>query len=97
KGWEQLTDHVIAALNEHCSGLVFMLWGKPAREKAQLIDVTKHLVLESVHPSPLSAHRGFFGCGHFSKANAYIQQQGQTPIDWQRTPIEAEPSQIQLL
>jgi len=97
KGWEKLTDHVIEALNEQCSGLVFMLWGKPAQKKAQLIDADKHLVLEAVHPSPLSAHRGFFGCGHFSKANSYIQQQGQTPIDWQRTPVLAAPSQIQLL
>jgi uracil-DNA glycosylase len=97
KGWEQLTDEVISALSRERTGLVFMLWGKPAQKKAQLIDADKHLVLEAAHPSPLSAHRGFFGCGHFSKANGYIQQQGQTPIDWQRTPVLAEPSQIQLL
>jgi uracil-DNA glycosylase len=97
KGWEQLTDEVISALSRERTGLVFMLWGKPAQKKAHFIDAEKHLVLEAVHPSPLSAHRGFFGCGHFSKANGYIQQQGQAPIDWQRTPVLAAPSQIQLL
>ena len=94
KGWESLTDQVIQALNEQRSGLVFMLWGKPAQQKAGLIDAHKHCVLEAVHPSPLSAYRGFFGCGHFSKANAYLAQQGISTIDWQRTPLLAEASQI---
>ena len=97
QGWEQLTDTVISELSAQRSGVVFLLWGKPAQKKAQLIDTRKHLILEAVHPSPLSAHRGFLGCGHFSKANAYIQQQGQTPIDWQRTPIVHQPNQISLL
>ncbi|MFT5930415.1 MAG: uracil-DNA glycosylase [Oceanospirillaceae bacterium] len=97
RGWESLTDHVIKAINEQCSGVVFMLWGKPAQQKACFIDVNKHCVLEAVHPSPLSAYRGFFGCGHFSKANIYLAEQGLSAIDWQRTPILAEPNQIQLL
>lgn len=97
KGWETLTDHVISTLNQQCSGLVFMLWGKSAQKKSQLIDAQKHWVLEAVHPSPLSAHRGFFGCGHFSKANAFLEQSGQCPIDWQRTPVLETSDQIQLL
>ena len=97
KGWESLTDEVISALNEQRSGLVFLLWGKPAQNKAALIDAKKHCVLKAVHPSPLSAYRGFFGCGHFSKANIYLAEQGLNPIDWQRTPVLAEASQIQLL
>jgi uracil-DNA glycosylase len=97
KGWEVLTDHVIKAINDQCSGVVFMLWGKPAQQKASLIDAHKHCILESVHPSPLSAYRGFFGCGHFSKANAYLAEQGLKVIDWQRTPVVLEPRQISLL
>ena len=97
RGWESLTDHVIRALNEQRTGVVFMLWGKPAQKKAGLIDAKKHCVLEAVHPSPLSAYRGFFGCGHFSKANMYLVEQGLKAIDWQRTPVLTEPSQIQLL
>jgi uracil-DNA glycosylase len=97
KGWEYLTDTVISAISQQCDGVVFMLWGKPAQAKAGLIDASKHCVLETVHPSPLSAYRGFFGCAHFSKANAYITQRGQSPIDWQRTPVLAEPSQFVLL
>ena len=97
RGWECLTDEVIKALSEQCSGLVFMLWGKPAQAKAALINTNKHCVLEAVHPSPLSAYRGFFGCGHFSKANVYLAGQGLSPIDWQRTPVLIEASQIQLL
>jgi len=97
RGWEVLTDQVIRAISEQCSEVVFMLWGKPAQLKAGLIDGNKHCILKAVHPSPLSAYRGFFGCGHFSKANIYLAGHGQRAIDWQRTPIIAEPSQIKLL
>ncbi|MBC9131811.1 uracil-DNA glycosylase [Frischella sp. Ac48] len=89
-GWETFTDHVIDAINEHLSGVVFLLWGSPAQKKGQFIDRQKHHVLTSVHPSPLSAHRGFFGCRHFSKTNEILLQQGKTPIDWQpRLPSES--------
>lgn len=89
-GWETFTDHVIDAINEHLSGVVFLLWGSPAQKKGQFIDRQKHHVLTAVHPSPLSAHRGFFGCRHFSKTNEILQQQGKTPIDWQpRLPDES--------
>ena len=81
-GWERFTDRVISILNEKKTGLVFLLWGAPARRKCQVIDRTRHTLLEAPHPSPLSAHRGFFGCRHFSKANAVLQRQGQNPIDW---------------
>ena len=83
KGWETFTDEVISAISAQREGVVFLLWGSYARSKKKLIDTRKHLVLEAPHPSPLSAHRGFLGCGHFSKANAYLQQHGQQPIDWQ--------------
>ena len=82
KGWEELTDAAIPALNNQRSNIVFMLWGSYAQRKGQYIDRRKHLVLTAVHPSPLSAYRGFIGCGHFSQANAYLQQHGQTPINW---------------
>lgn len=82
-GWEQLTDAAIAALSAQQSGLVFMLWGAHAQKKGVLIDRNRHLVLESVHPSPLSAHRGFLTCGHFAAANTYLQRQGLPAIDWQ--------------
>ena len=82
KGWEELTDAAIQALNNQRSNLVFMLWGSYAQRKGQFIDRRRHLVLTAVHPSPLSAYRGFIGCGHFSQANAYLQQHGQTPIAW---------------
>ena len=82
KGWEELTDAAIMALNEKREKIVFMLWGSYAQRKGKFIDRRKHLVLEAVHPSPLSAYRGFIGCGHFSQANAYLQQHGQTPIIW---------------
>ncbi len=81
-GWEQFTDAVISALSAQRQGLVFMLWGSYAQRKAELIDTSKHLILKSVHPSPLSAYRGFFGNHHFSQANAWLQQQGLSPIDW---------------
>jgi uracil-DNA glycosylase len=83
KGWEQFTDTAIAALNKHRAGLVFVLWGSYAQKKGAFIDANKHLVLKSVHPSPLSAHRGFFGNRQFSTINQYLTQLGQAPIDWQ--------------
>ena len=83
KGWEQFTDKVIEVINQHKAGVVFLLWGAYAQKKGQIIDKNKHLVLQSVHPSPLSAHRGFIGNGHFSKANAYLKKHHQTPISWQ--------------
>ena len=83
KGWEAFTDAAITALNAHRDGLVFVLWGSYAQKKGAFIDDEKHLVLKSVHPSPLSAHRGFFGNRQFSTINQYLIKQGQTPIDWQ--------------
>ena len=83
KGWEQFTDAAISALNAHREGLVFVLWGSYAQKKGAIIDQKKHLVLKSVHPSPLSAHRGFFGNRQFSTINQYLMQQGQAPINWQ--------------
>ena len=82
KGWEQFTDKVIQLLNEKREHIVFMLWGSYAQRKGQIIDRKKHCVLEAPHPSPLSAHRGFLGCKHFSKANAYLKEHGLEPIDW---------------
>ena len=82
-GWAQFTDTVIKKISEKKNHVVFMLWGKFAQEKRTLIDERKHLVLRSVHPSPLSAHAGFFGCRHFSKANEYLMKNGMDPIDWQ--------------
>ena len=82
KGWEELTDAAIQALNNQRNNIVFMLWGSYAQRKGQFIDRKRHLVLTAVHPSPLSAYRGFIGCGHFSQANNYLQQHGQTPINW---------------
>ncbi len=82
RGWEQFTDRIIQVLNSHRQGLVFLLWGSYAQKKAQLIDKSKHKILRAPHPSPLSAHRGFLGCRHFSQTNAWLQAHGQTPIDW---------------
>ncbi len=82
KGWEKFTDFVIQQLSEQRSGLVFLLWGRFAQNKAALIDTQKHHILKAPHPSPLSASRGFFGCKHFSKTNEILTQQGETPIDW---------------
>ncbi|WP_105187816.1 uracil-DNA glycosylase [Pseudoalteromonas sp. T1lg48] len=81
-GWEHFTDQVIAALNEQGEGIVFLLWGAHAQKKGKHIDTNKHFVLKAPHPSPLSAHRGFFGCRHFSKANSLLVEQGKKPIDW---------------
>ncbi|MDI7860624.1 uracil-DNA glycosylase [Rhizobiaceae bacterium n13] len=90
KGWERLTDAVIRAVNERCSNVVFMLWGSYAQKKAAFVDTARHLVLKAPHPSPLSAHAGFLGCRHFSKANTYLEAQGLEPIDWQ-LPADPQP------
>lgn len=82
KGWEQFTDAVVHQLAEEKQNLVFMLWGAYAQKKGQFIDQKKHLVLKAVHPSPLSAHRGFLGCKHFSKANDYLRSVGLEAIEW---------------
>ena len=82
KGWEIFTDAVIKTLSQEKEHLVFLLWGNYAQQKSALIDTTKHLILRSVHPSPLSAYRGFFGCKHFSKTNEYLRQKGLPEIDW---------------
>lgn len=83
QGWEEFTDGVIAAINERSEGVVFMLWGSAARQKCARVNRSRHLVLEAPHPSPLSASRGFFGCHHFSMANAWLQEHGKTAINWQ--------------
>jgi uracil-DNA glycosylase len=83
KGWETFTDSIISKINDQRQGVIFMLWGSYAQKKASMIDAERHLVLQSVHPSPLSAYRGFFGCGHFSQANHYLRSQELEPIDWQ--------------
>lgn len=82
QGWERFTDEIIAKVSSELEHVVFLLWGSYAQQKAALIDASKHLVLKAVHPSPLSVYRGFFGCRHFSKANAYLQVHGKQPIDW---------------
>lgn len=82
-GWEVFTDRVIELLNEREKPVVFLLWGRNARNKKALITNPNHLVLEAAHPSPLSAYNGFFGCRHFSKANDFLQSHGMTPVDWQ--------------
>ena len=82
KGWEGFTDHVIDALNAEREHLVFLLWGSYAQAKGKRIDTNRHRVLKAPHPSPLSAHRGFIGCGHFSKTNEYLVRNGMPPIDW---------------
>lgn len=82
QGWERFTDEIIAKVSSELEHVVFLLWGSYAQQKAALIDASKHLVLKAVHPSPLSVYRGFFGCRHFSKANAYLQAHGKQPIDW---------------
>lgn len=84
-GWQRFTDKVIESLNEHPQGIVFLLWGSHAQGKINHIDVTKHRILKAPHPSPLSAHRGFFGCRHFSKANEMLKKMGREAIDWQLT------------
>jgi len=83
QGWEAFTDRAIRLVNDQCEHVVFMLWGSYAQKKGAFMDTAKHLVLKAPHPSPLSAHRGFIGCGHFSQANRYLQHWGKSPIDWQ--------------
>ncbi|RHW77728.1 uracil-DNA glycosylase [Colwellia sp. RSH04] len=85
-GWETFTDAIINTINEQHEGCVFILWGAHAQKKGKQIDTAKHCVLKGPHPSPLSAYRGFFGCQHFSKANAWLNQQGKTTIDWSLPP-----------
>lgn len=83
RGWEQFTDAVIRVVNDQCDHVVFMLWGAYAQKKAAFVDGKRHLVLKAPHPSPLSAHNGFFGCRHFSRANEYLLSHGRAAIDWQ--------------
>jgi len=82
KGWETFTNRVIEKVSEIKSGVVFLLWGRYAQAKEDLVDTNKHLVLKAAHPSPLSAYNGFFGCRHFSRTNDYLKQQGKEGIDW---------------
>ncbi len=87
RGWEQFTDRVIEELNTRERPVVFILWGRPARAKKVMIDTERHFVIESAHPSPLSAHYGFFGSRPFSRANEFLRQAGMTPIDWALPPL----------
>lgn len=82
RGWERITDAAIRGLAEQRDGIVFLLWGRHAHAKRTMIDARRHLVLTAPHPSPLSASKGFFGCGHFSQVNAYLAERGEPPIDW---------------
>jgi len=82
KGWEEFTDEVIRVVSEEKKNIVFILWGSYAQKKGAVIDTKKHLVLKAAHPSPFSAHSGFFGCHHFSKANAYLKEHGKREIEW---------------
>ena len=86
RGWEEFTDHVVEVLDREREGLVFMLWGSYAQKKGRIVDARRHRVLRTTHPSPLSAHRGFLGSGHFSAANDYLQRRGAAPIDWSLPP-----------
>jgi len=86
KGWEGFTDAIVDHLNRERENLVFLLWGNPAQSKGRLIDIQRHRVLKAPHPSPLSAHRGFFGCRHFSLSNQWLEEHGQAPVDW-RLPL----------
>ena len=89
RGWEGFTDHVVDVLNREREQLVFLLWGSYAQKKGAVIDARRHRVLKAPHPSPLSAHRGFLGCGHFSAANQSLARSGQAPIDWALPPAAA--------
>jgi uracil-DNA glycosylase len=82
RGWETFTDRIVEVLNSQCENLVFLLWGSYAQRKGAMVDDSRHCVLRAPHPSPLSAHRGFFGCGHFSQTNRYLERHQQKPIDW---------------
>ena len=86
KGWEAFTDAVVDHLNRERDGLVFLLWGSPAQAKARQVDLQRHHVLKAPHPSPLSAHRGFLGCRHFSRANAWLAARGSEGVDWRLPP-----------
>ena len=86
-GWERFTDAIIAKISAHHTGLIFVLWGSFAQQKMELIDRSKHTILKAPHPSPLSAHRGFFGCKHFSQINVILRAQGLSEIDWGLQPI----------
>ncbi len=86
RGWETFTDKVVEVINDQCENVVFMLWGSYAQKKGSRIDRARHYVLQAPHPSPLSAHRGFFGCRHFSKANEYLENHGKTPVTWAESP-----------
>ena len=86
RGWEGFTDAVVRHLNAERENLVFLLWGSYAQKKGQLVDARRHKVLKAPHPSPLSAYRGFIGCGHFSAANEFLRRHGQTPVDWALPP-----------
>ncbi len=88
KGWERLTDRIVSLLSDERDGLVFLLWGSYAQRKGQMIDRDKHLVLTAPHPSPLSAHRGFFGCRHFSRANEWFQSRGESVVEWALPGVE---------
>ncbi|WP_101772690.1 uracil-DNA glycosylase [Peptostreptococcus faecalis] len=83
KGWEILTDNIIKKLNDRDKSVIFILWGANARNKKKIIDSSRHFILEAPHPSPLSAHRGFFGCNHFAQTNEYLVKNGEKKIDWQ--------------
>jgi len=87
RGWERFTDRVIEVVNSEREGVVFMLWGSYAQRKGAIIDTARHCVLKAPHPSPLSAHRGFFGCGHFVAANEYLKRRNVAPIDWRLPPM----------
>ena len=86
QGWERFTDRVIDVVNREREGVVFMLWGSYAQRKGAIIDTARHRVLQAPHPSPLSAHRGFFGCKHFSQCNALLEKRGVAPVDWKIEP-----------
>ena len=88
KGWEHFTDAIIEAVNAQDRPIVYMLWGRPAQSKIPMLTNPKHLILKAPHPSPLSAYRGFFGCRHFSQANAFLEKNGVSPIDWQIENID---------
>ena len=89
-GWEEFTDAAIRVLNEQDRPIVFLLWGRPAQMKKSMLNNPKHLILEAPHPSPLSAYRGFFGCGHFSKTNEFLKSHGLEPIDWQIENVQRD-------
>ena len=94
RGWERFTDAVVRLVNAKAEPVVFMLWGNYAQKKASFVDETRHLVLRAPHPSPLSAYSGFFGCRHFSKANAFLESHGREPIDWALPECSELPSTV---